>query len=152
MWHETGLRAEVTCIVRSPKDDTYAVGYADGSIRLWNSATASVEVTLNGHKRAVTAMAFDKEGVRLASGSMDTDLILWDVIAETGMFRCVVRSAKDRPSTDLKLGYVDIATRSRPSNFSKPPSRSKALQCLRSRRPRPPLSPDTLSLHQKTHS
>ncbi|KZO97954.1 WD-repeat-containing protein [Calocera viscosa TUFC12733] len=87
MWHETGHRAEVTCILRSPKEDIFAVGYADGSIRLWNASSGTVEVALNGHKRAVTAMSFDKEGTRLASGSMDTDLILWDVVAETGLFR-----------------------------------------------------------------
>lgn len=32
-------------------------------------------------------MAFDNAGVRLASGSKDTDIILWDLITETGLFR-----------------------------------------------------------------
>ncbi|EJU06188.1 WD40 repeat-like protein [Dacryopinax primogenitus] len=87
MWHESGHRAEVTCIIRSPTQDTFAVGYADGSIRIWNARSGTVEVALNGHKRAVTALAYDKEGTRLASGSMDTALIIWDVVAETGLFR-----------------------------------------------------------------
>ncbi len=90
MWHETGHRAEVTCIVRSPKGGTFAVGYADGSIRLWDVASKSVVATFNGHKRAVTALAFDDAGARLASGSQDTDLILWDVIGEAGLFRFVI--------------------------------------------------------------
>ena len=89
MWHETGHRAEVTCIERSPKGGTFAVGYADGSIRLWDVASKSVVATFNGHKRAVTALAFDDAGTRLASGSQDTDLILWDVISEAGLFRFV---------------------------------------------------------------
>ncbi|KAH9940581.1 WD-repeat-containing protein [Amylocystis lapponica] len=87
MWHETGHRAEVTCIVRSPQKDLFAVGYADGSIRLWSASTSSVIATFNGHKKAVTALAFDKSGARLASGSQDTDLILWDVVGESGLFR-----------------------------------------------------------------
>ncbi|KAH9077372.1 WD-repeat-containing protein [Lactarius deliciosus] len=87
MWHETGHRAEVTCIERSPKGDAFAVGYADGSIRLWDAASGSVVATFNGHKRAVTALAFDDAGVRLASGSQDTNIILWDVIGEAGLFR-----------------------------------------------------------------
>jgi U3 small nucleolar RNA-associated protein 12 len=90
MWHETNHRAEVTCIEQSPKGVTFAVGYSDGSIRLWDVASKSVVATFNGHKRAITTLAFDNTGARLASGSQDTDLILWDVIGEAGLFRCVV--------------------------------------------------------------
>ncbi|KAI5123399.1 hypothetical protein M0805_006107 [Coniferiporia weirii] len=87
LWHETGHRAEITCIEQSPRKDIFAVGYADGSIRLWNSQTKGVVATFNGHKKAVTALCFDHSGVRLASGSQDTDLILWDVVGEAGLFR-----------------------------------------------------------------
>lgn len=87
MWHETGHRAEVTCIEQSPQKDVFAVGYADGSIRLWQAQTKTVITTFNGHKKAVTALRFDQSGVRLASGSQDTDMILWDIVGETGMFR-----------------------------------------------------------------
>lgn len=87
MWHETGHRAEVTCIIRSPHKNTFAVGYADGSIRLWDASSGAVISTFNGHKKAVTSMAFDGAGARLASGSQDTDIILWDVVAEAGLFR-----------------------------------------------------------------
>lgn len=89
MWHETGHRAEVTCILRSPQKDVFAVGYADGSIRLWSASSTSVIATFNGHKKAVTALAFDGSGTRLASGSQDTDLILWDVVGEAGLYRYV---------------------------------------------------------------
>lgn len=87
MWHETGHSAEVTSILRSPQKDTFAVGYADGSIRLWNASTASVTTAFNGHKKAVTALAFDEDGTKLASGSQDTDLIIWDIVAEAGLYR-----------------------------------------------------------------
>lgn len=92
MWHDTGHRAEVTCIRRSPKNDTFAVGYADGSIRLWNASSGDVICVLNGHKKAITALAFDDEGTRLASGSQDTELIIWDVVAESGLVKCVIGS------------------------------------------------------------
>ncbi|TFK43635.1 WD-repeat-containing protein [Crucibulum laeve] len=87
MWHETGHRAEVTSILRSPQKDLFAVGYADGSIRLWSSSAGSVLTTFNGHKKAITALAFDERGTRLASGSQDTDLIVWDVVGEAGLYR-----------------------------------------------------------------
>lgn len=87
MWHDTGYRAEVTCIQPSPQSQVFAVGYADGSIRLWNLSSGVVITTFNGHKKAVTALAFDQQGTRLASGSQDTDLIIWDVVVEIGLFR-----------------------------------------------------------------
>lgn len=77
----------MTCIVRSPNKTIFAVGYADGSIRLWDSETGTSAVVLNGHKKAVTAMCFDAIGHRLASGSQDTDVIVWDVVGETGLYR-----------------------------------------------------------------
>ncbi|KAF5322187.1 hypothetical protein D9619_000449 [Psilocybe cf. subviscida] len=87
MWHETGHREEVTCIVQSPRPGAFAVGYADGSIRMWEASSGSVTATFNGHKKAITALAFDETGTRLASGSQDTDLILWDIVAEAGLYR-----------------------------------------------------------------
>jgi U3 small nucleolar RNA-associated protein 12 len=77
----------VTCIVQSPLRKTFAVGYVDGSIRLWDTETGNSIVTLNGHKKSVTYMCFDESGSRLASGSQDTDIIIWDVVGEVGLYR-----------------------------------------------------------------
>lgn len=49
--------------------------------------TGEVKQTLNGHKSAITCLAFDADGMRLASGSKDAVIIVWDVVSETGMFR-----------------------------------------------------------------
>lgn len=87
MWHDTGHRAEVTCIAVSTKGDVFAVGYADGSIRLWEASSGNVLVRFNGHRKSVTALCFDEQGFRLASGSQDTDIIIWDVIAGEGVKR-----------------------------------------------------------------
>ncbi len=51
-------------------------------------------ISFNGHKSAITTLAFDKDGVRLASGSKDTDIIVWDLVAETGLFK--LRGHKDQ--------------------------------------------------------
>lgn len=87
MWHETGHREAVTYITQSPQQDFFAVGYADGSVRLWNASTGSVVTTFNGHRKAITALAFSDAGTHLASGSQDTDLILWDIVGEAGLYR-----------------------------------------------------------------
>lgn len=86
MWHETNHRAEATVIARSPQN-AFAVGYADGSIRLWNASAGTVITTFNGHAKAITSLAFDEAGAMLASGSQDTTIILWDIIGEVGLFR-----------------------------------------------------------------
>lgn len=91
LWHEQGVTSQVTCIARSPNKSTFAVGHQDGSIRIWDSVSKAVLITFNGHRKAVTSLAFDSEGVRLASGSQDTDIILWDVSAEVGLFKYVIR-------------------------------------------------------------
>ncbi|KAL8819678.1 MAG: hypothetical protein Q9191_007682 [Dirinaria sp. TL-2023a] len=94
-WKDNQCSAAVSAIARSTADpDVYAVGYDDGSIRLWDSRLATVLITFNGHRSAVTALAFDKQGVRLASGAKDTDLIIWDLIGEVGLFK--LRGHKDQ--------------------------------------------------------
>ena len=87
-WKDNACNAQVTAISRSHTDpDIYAAGYSDGSIRLWDSRLATVVISFNGHKSAVTVLAFDKAGVRLASGSQDTDILIWDLVAEVGLFK-----------------------------------------------------------------
>lgn len=48
-----------------------------------------MKVRLTGHSGAVTALAFSRDGSVLLSGSRDTDIIVWDVVAESGRFRSV---------------------------------------------------------------
>ncbi|KAE8387663.1 hypothetical protein ETB97_000636 [Aspergillus alliaceus] len=87
-WKDSSCKAQVSVVTQSKTDeDIFAVGYEDGSIRLWDSRTATVMISFNGHKSAITQLAFDSAGVRLASGSKDTDIILWDLIGEVGLFK-----------------------------------------------------------------
>ncbi|KAG5289606.1 WD domain-containing protein [Histoplasma ohiense] len=87
-WRDSDCSAQVTAISQSKTDqDVFAVGYEDGSIRLWDSRLATVMISFNGHKTAITQLAFDGAGVRLASGSKDTDIIVWDLIAEVGIVK-----------------------------------------------------------------
>jgi U3 small nucleolar RNA-associated protein 12 len=68
--------------------------YEDGTIRIWDSRIDSVVISFNGHKTAVTTLAFDHTGARLASGAKDTDIIIWDLVAEVGLFK--LRGHKDQ--------------------------------------------------------
>ncbi|KAF7870151.1 uncharacterized protein EAF02_009341 [Botrytis sinoallii] len=94
-WRDNECKSQVSAIAQSKTDiDIFAVGYEDGSIRLWDSKIATILVKFNGHKSAITTLAFDKSGVRLASGSRDTDVIVWDLVAEVGLFK--LRGHKDQ--------------------------------------------------------
>ncbi len=94
-WRDDSCLSQVTAIAQSKTDpDIFAVGYEDGSIRLWDSKIATILVNFNGHRSAITNLAFDRSGVRLASGSKDTDVIIWDLVAEVGQYK--LRGHKDQ--------------------------------------------------------
>lgn len=80
-------KSEVTCLAQNPKNNWLAVGYLDGSIRLFDLKTANCVLTFNGHKSSISCLNFDQDGVRLVSGGKDTDIVLWDLVAESGLFR-----------------------------------------------------------------
>ncbi|KAM9245162.1 WD repeat-containing protein 3 isoform 2-T3 [Dugong dugon] len=82
-----GIKQEVTCLCPSPDGLHLAVGYEDGSIRIFSLLSGEGNVTFNGHKAAITTLKYDQLGGRLASGSKDTDIIVWDVINESGLYR-----------------------------------------------------------------
>ncbi|TXT15782.1 hypothetical protein VHUM_00285 [Vanrija humicola] len=102
MWHATGVTSPVTALQPAPAsstsgsstaEQTFAVSYTDGSIRLWSwdpaspATEASEVVTFNGHKKGVTFLAWDGEGSRLASGGSEGEVVVWDRVAEVGLFR-----------------------------------------------------------------
>ena len=112
-WHDPeNHKNEVTCIAPSPAehDEIYAVGYADGSIRLWTLNGHRLLVTFRGHKQAVTALRFDAEGARLISGAKDTDIVLWDVVNEVGLFRLLGHKDQVTSLHLLKSGSHLIST------------------------------------------
>jgi len=94
-WVDEKCKYQVTAIAQSKTDpDIFAVGYENGSIRLWDSKIATIIVTFDSHRSAVTTLAFDKSGVRLASGSKDTNLMVWDLVAESAIVK--LRGHKDQ--------------------------------------------------------
>lgn len=66
----------------SPDSRRAISGSADGTIRVWDAATAEARKVLDGHTERVTSCSFSQDGTRVLSASDDTSLRLWNV--ETG--------------------------------------------------------------------
>uniref|UniRef100_F6ZG14 WD repeat-containing protein 3 n=2 Tax=Ornithorhynchus anatinus TaxID=9258 RepID=F6ZG14_ORNAN len=101
-----GLKQEVSRLCPSPDGLHLAVGYEDGTVRIFSLLSGENTVTFNGHKAAVTALKYDHLGGRLVSGSKDTDVIVWDVINESGLFR--LKGHKDAVTEALFLRERDL--------------------------------------------
>lgn len=77
-------------------------------------------LSFNGHKSAVTTLAFDTAGLRIASGARDTDIIVWDLVGEVGLFK--LRGHKDQITG---LQFLDI--QSKRTDTDTPPNGSATI-------------------------
>ena len=59
----------MTFLAASPDRRTLAAGYANGVIQIYDLETHDVVSVFAGHKSAITALIYDEEGYRLASGA-----------------------------------------------------------------------------------
>jgi len=75
-----GDKHEATKIAACPDGVHVAVGYNDGKICVFNMNNGEVIITFNGHKSAVTALAYDHDGLRLVSGGKVSDCFLSCII------------------------------------------------------------------------
>jgi ferric-dicitrate binding protein FerR (iron transport regulator) len=64
----------------SPDGALLAVGYNDGTIKIYDGISGELKKTLLGHKRPVKALAFAPVGCLLASGTDEKLIKLWDPI------------------------------------------------------------------------
>ena len=89
----------VTALTVDPETALVAVGYSDGSVRLFDAtessdstgfagfgASGAGEALLVGHRSAVTVLRFFPNNI-LLSGSKDTDVVAWDLVARSGICR-----------------------------------------------------------------
>ncbi|XP_053679771.1 WD repeat-containing protein 3 [Anopheles nili] len=78
---------EVTFLRTSPDQRHVAVGYSDGLVALFAIQSQQTVCNFSSHRSAVTALNFDKLGLKLVSGGLDNDVVISDVVAQQGKHR-----------------------------------------------------------------
>jgi len=66
-------------VVFSPDGKRFATGGVDHDVRLWSSDGKEEIACLSGHKAGIQTLAFLDGGRSLLSGSLDRQIILWDL-------------------------------------------------------------------------
>ena len=70
----TADETDVNAIAFAPDGRRLATVGDDGSVRIWDVATAETLMTLKGHTRRVTSVAFSPDGECLASTAPDSSI------------------------------------------------------------------------------
>ena len=71
------------CFTSSAAGDELACGLSSGAVLILDPSDGQLRRTLVGNTSTVTGVAYNREGTRLVSGSMDGSLRLWDITKRT---------------------------------------------------------------------
>lgn len=82
-------RLEVCHLAGSPDLVHIAIGLSDGSIEIYNFNSRQIVCRLALHRSAINCLRFDESGLKLASGGLDTDIVISDIVSQTGKSRLV---------------------------------------------------------------
>ncbi|KAI1320807.1 hypothetical protein EDD11_009764 [Mortierella claussenii] len=74
--------SEVRCCVYSSDEKACVFGLHNGTIRVYDTSTWAVTLTLQGHTDSISSVVYSCNGQRIASSSWDNTVRLWD--AQTG--------------------------------------------------------------------
>jgi len=74
----TGWTQRVTCLAFSPLGRRLASGGQDRMVRVWDTATGTELLVLEGHTDSITDVDWSHDGRKIASSSMDGTVRIWE--------------------------------------------------------------------------
>ena len=77
--HSNNHKNAIYDLIFNNRGDLVMSGSADQTIKIWNSATGSLKVTLNGHSGSINALSISPCDRFLISGSVDQTIRIWDL-------------------------------------------------------------------------
>jgi WD40 repeat protein len=78
-WEKSLERFGPTALALSFGGKVVALAGKNGEVRLFAASTGNLDITLTGHKGAVTAVAFSPDGKQLVTGGADATVRIWSV-------------------------------------------------------------------------
>eukprot|EP01138_Halocafeteria_seosinensis_P010237 gb/GECG01010455.1/.p1 GENE.gb/GECG01010455.1/~~gb/GECG01010455.1/.p1 ORF type:complete len:2817 (+),score=410.58 gb/GECG01010455.1/:1-8451(+) len=107
-----GYNYEVSCISLNPDSSLIAIGFKSGTIQIIDADIGEMirELSTGGHSAGVTCLAFSSDGLRLISGSYDTNAVVWDAL--TGS---LLSTLVDHSGTITSVAWLESDTRGRRS-------------------------------------
>jgi WD40 repeat protein len=75
----TDVPAALTAAQFSPDNTLIALGFADGTLRLYDFDDLRVQAEMTLHGDAITALDFSPDGARLLTASRDAIVLLWEI-------------------------------------------------------------------------
>jgi RNA polymerase sigma factor (sigma-70 family) len=102
---DAGSRRGAANAAFAPDGRTFVAALADGTVRLWETATWKPRAELRGHRDQITALAFAPDG-RLFTGGLDTVGLGWDVRPPRGAAKGSLADAWEAlANSDARVGF-----------------------------------------------
>jgi RNA polymerase sigma factor (sigma-70 family) len=103
--NEAGTIQFVQQILFAPDGRSVAVAFADGTIRILDTATGQERLRRSGYDSRVHSLAFAPDGKSLASGHEDSTILIWNLMPELSRRAPIVQASRQQ----LESWWTDLA-------------------------------------------
>jgi WD40 repeat protein len=107
----------VTSAAFSPDGSRIVTASRDGTVRIWDAATAREIAVLRGHDGSVISAAFSPDGLRIVTASGDETARMWDAHLQTMSAELLLTEACARLSGLSKLTREEMRLASYPETM-----------------------------------